>query len=170
MRASASVVFWSSGRPPCQPFYPFWTAVPFWGQSTQILSSLSPNGTAVLKGLSCLHRLWNRTSVGRIKYFKIQWENLNRTHRSHSTLPPMYKKVRLAHKRFLARCSAICSSPFMRLAEHLAVLLAWCKQCLPGRWKPYVLPSGHFRDARVYVHTATTMHGMSTPPVWELNY
>ena len=24
------------------------------------------------------------------------------------------------------------SSPFMRLAEHLMVLRAWCKQCLPG--------------------------------------
>ena len=26
-----------------------------------------------------------------------------------------------------------CSSPFMRLAEHLTALCAWCKQCLPGR-------------------------------------
>ena len=25
-----------------------------------------------------------------------------------------------------------CSPPFMRLAEHLAALRAWCKQCLPG--------------------------------------
>ena len=30
---------------------PFRTAVPFWGQTTQISSNLSPNGTAVLKGL-----------------------------------------------------------------------------------------------------------------------
>ena len=25
-----------------------------------------------------------------------------------------------------------CSSPFMRLAPNLAVIRAWCKQCLPG--------------------------------------
>ena len=29
----------------------FRAAVPFWGQTTQIVSNLSPNGTAVLKGL-----------------------------------------------------------------------------------------------------------------------
>ena len=29
---------------------PFRTAVPFWGQTSQISSCLSPNGTAVLKG------------------------------------------------------------------------------------------------------------------------
>ena len=33
------------------------------------------------------------------------------------------------HKRFLVGCS----SPFMRLAEHLTALRAWCKQCLLGR-------------------------------------
>ena len=33
------------------------------------------------------------------------------------------------HKRFLIGCS----SPFMRLAEHLTAPRAWCKQCLPGR-------------------------------------
>ena len=32
-------------------------------------------------------------------------------------------------KRFLEGCSA----PFMRLAQHLTALCAWCKQCLPGR-------------------------------------
>ena len=26
-----------------------------------------------------------------------------------------------------------CSSPFMRLAQHLKALRAWCKLCLPGR-------------------------------------
>ena len=33
------------------------------------------------------------------------------------------------HKRFLVGCS----SPFMRLAEHLTVLRAWCQRYLPGR-------------------------------------
>ena len=26
-----------------------------------------------------------------------------------------------------------CSSPFKRLSQHLTLLRAWCKQCLPGR-------------------------------------
>ena len=38
-------------------------------------------------------------------------------------------------KRFLVACS----SPFMRLAGHLMALRAWCKRCLPGRWKADVL-------------------------------
>ena len=33
------------------------------------------------------------------------------------------------HKRFLVGCS----SPSMRLVQHLPALGAWCKQCLPGR-------------------------------------
>ena len=38
----------------------------------------------------------------------------------------------------------------MRLAQHLTALCAWCKQSLPGRWKPDVLRPGIRRDARVY--------------------
>ena len=34
-----------------------------------------------------------------------------------------------AHKFFLVGCSA----PFVRLAEHLTKLRAWCTRCLPGR-------------------------------------
>ncbi|CAN0286800.1 unnamed protein product [Laminaria digitata] len=73
--------------------------------------------------------------------------------------------------------------------QHLTALRAWCKRCLPGRWKPDVLrpgiagvrgsrvirlrPSmilstpGHCRDARVYGHTTTAMHGNEyTPIMW----
>ena len=39
------------------------------------------------------------------------------------------------HKRLVVGCG----SPFMRLAEHLTVLRAWCKQCGPGRRKPGML-------------------------------
>ena len=40
-----------------------------------------------------------------------------------------------SYERSLERCS----SPFMRLAEHLTALRAWCKQCLSGWSKPDVL-------------------------------
>ena len=31
------------------------------------------------------------------------------------------------------RCLVGCTSPFMRLAQHLTALRTWCEQCLPGR-------------------------------------
>ena len=43
-----------------------------------------------------------------------------------------------SYERFLEKCSA----PFMRLAEHLTALRAWCKQCLPDWRKPDVLRPG----------------------------
>ena len=49
----------------------------------------------------------------------------------------------------------------MRLAEHLTALRAWRKQCLPGLVKT---PRRHSMDARVYGHTTTAMHKLSTPP------
>ena len=52
----------------------------------------------------------------------------------------------------------------MRLAEHLTALRTWCKQCLPGWVKIRHAPSRHSRDARVYGHTTTAMHKLSTPP------
>ena len=44
------------------------------------------------------------------------------------------KKVRARrgsppHKWFIVECS----SPFMRLAEHITANRAWCRRCLPGR-------------------------------------
>ena len=58
-----------------------------------------------------------------------------------------------------------CSSPFMRLAEHLTALRAWCKQCLPlvGE-NPTCSMSRHGRDARVYGHTTTAMHEYRAHP------
>ena len=54
----------------------------------------------------------------------------------------------------------------MRLDQHLTALRAWCKQCLPA-WsvKAQRAPSQHCRDVRVYGHTTTAMHDMSTPPL-----
>ena len=51
----------------------------------------------------------------------------------------------------------------MRLAQYLTVFCAWCKQRLPV--KTQRAPPRHFRDARVYDHAATAMHGMGTPPL-----
>ena len=45
---------------------------------------------------------------------------------------------RSSYERFLEGCS----SPFMRLAEHVTALRAWCKQCVSGRRKPDVLCPG----------------------------
>ena len=52
----------------------------------------------------------------------------------HATLSSVCRKVRARcqdppHKRFLVGCC----SPFMRLAEHLTALRAWCRRCLLGR-------------------------------------
>ena len=60
-----------------------------------------------------------------------------------SALPSICKKVGTrcrspSYERFLEGCS----SPFMRLAEHLTALRVWCKQCLPGWRKPDVLRPG----------------------------
>ena len=69
-------------------------------------------------------------------------------------------------KRFLLRCS----SPIMRLAEHIGALRAWCKQCLPSSVKTRRAPSWHRRDARIYGMQGSTVTRlrpcmtMSTPP------
>ena len=72
-----------------------------------------------------------------------------------------------SYERFLEGCSSL----FMRLAEYLIAVCAWCKQWPPGwqamaAWlvKTRRAPSRHSRDARVYGHTATAMHKLSTPP------
>ena len=59
-----------------------------------------------------------------------------------------------------------CSSPFMRLVQHLTALRkAWCKKCLPGQPKTRSAPSRHCRDARVFGNTTTAMQDNEyTPP------
>ena len=59
-----------------------------------------------------------------------------------------------------------CSSPFMRLAEHITALRAWCKQCMPGRLvKTRRAPSRRCRDARcygrIYIYKTTAVHDVS---------
>ena len=49
-------------------------------------------------------------------------------HSERSALPSICKKV--ASQTVLSKG---CSSPSMRLADHLTTLRAWCTQCLPGR-------------------------------------
>ena len=58
-----------------------------------------------------------------------------------------------------------CSSPFMRLADHLTALPSRLVQAMPA-WlvKTRRAPSRRSRDARVYGHTTTVMHKLSTPP------
>ena len=68
----------------------------------------------------------------------------------------------LPYKRFLVGCSA----PFMRLAQHLTALRAWCKQCscLVGKSPTCsVLALQGFEGIWSYDYTA--MHDMSTPPL-----
>ena len=83
-----------------------------------------------------------------------------------STLLSLRKKVRTRcrsapHKRSLAECS----SPFMRPAERVTVLRAWCKQSTSA-WsaKPRRAPSRHCRNAGACNHMTTAMHDMSAPP------
>ena len=64
-------------------------------------------------------------------------------------------------KRFLVGCS----SPFMRLAQLITALRAWCKQISSWSVTAWRAPSRHCRDARSsYGHTTTAAYGMSTPP------
>ena len=57
--------------------------------------------------------------------------------RGYSVNPPSHLTNgvdgRTRKKNPLSHLTVGCSSPFMRLAEHLTALRAWCKQCLPGR-------------------------------------
>ena len=53
-----------------------------------------------------------------------------------------------------------CSSPFMRLAQHLTALRAWCNVFLVGENRR--APSRHCRDARVYGRKTTAVHDTST--------
>ena len=57
------------------------------------------------------------------------------------------------YKRFLVGCS----SPFMRLAEHLTALRAWSVNTLRA-------PSLHYKEARVDGHTTTAMHDLNEYP------
>ena len=77
------------------------------------------------------------------------------------------------HKRFLRVVG--CNSNFMRLAQHLTALRAWCKQCVSGRWKKLdMLRSQRCRGARVYGHTTTARHDLKNlemkniPVGWDL--
>ena len=64
----------------------------------------------------------------------------------------VYTQVRASQVSLLIGCS----SPFMRLLEHITALGAWCKQCLPaGSVKARHAPSRHGGDARVYGYTTT---------------
>ena len=80
---------------------------------------------------------------------------------SHPVEAVIHVRIRLPHKRFLVRCS----SPLVRLAQHLTALRAWCKQYLPGRGKSDVFRPGHCWDARVYDHTATAYAWYRVPPL-----
>ena len=61
-----------------------------------------------------------------------------------------------------------CSSPVMRLAQHLSALRAWCKQCPPGRWKPNVLRPGIVgmrRSMVIRLRPCTTWVHPGLPPM-----
>ena len=66
-----------------------------------------------------------------------------------------------SHERFLEGCS----SPFVRLAEHLMAPRTWCKAMSAWLVKTRRAPSRHGRDARIYGHTTTAMHKLSNSPL-----
>ena len=66
-------------------------------------------------------RLSSYASFDGVRFSRIYPTGDNKTPPAPYARPP--------HKRFFVRCS----SPFMRLAEHLKALRARCKQCLLGR-------------------------------------
>ena len=73
----------------------------------------------------------------------------------------IHLQERPPHKRFLVGCS----SPFMRLAEHLTAIRVRLKQWLVV-WsvKTKRAPSRHCRDGSMVIRLRTAMHVMSTPP------
>ena len=84
---------------------------------------------------------------------------------THWRCQPISKKVGTrCRSPSYERFSAGCSSLFMRLAEHLTVLRAGCKQYPAWLVKTRRAPSRHGRDARVYGRTTTAMHKLRIPP------
>ena len=63
-----------------------------------------------------------------------------------------------------------CTSPSMRLAQHLTALRAWCRQSLPGRKKTDTLHPGIW-DARVLWSDRGHAWHEYTPPhsSWQFN-
>ena len=58
-----------------------------------------------------------------------------------------------------------CTSPSMRLAQHLTALRAWCRQSLPGRKKTDILHPGIW-DARVlWSDRGHAWHEYTPPPL-----
>ena len=55
-------------------------------------------------------------------------------------------------------------SPFMRLAEHLTAIRAWCKHSLPGRCQPDELRPGIKGIRGSMVLRTAAMHDTTTPP------
>ena len=93
------------------------------------------------------------------------WSGHTRKQSNQLALSSISKKVGTkcrspSYERFLEGCS----SPFMRLAERLTALRAWCKQMSAWLVKIRRVPSRHSRHARVYGHTTTVMHKLCTPP------
>ena len=61
------------------------------------------------------------------------WSGHTRKQSNSLALSPISKKVGTrCRSPFYERFLEGRSSPFLRLAEHLTALRAWCKQCLPG--------------------------------------
>ena len=85
------------------------------------------------------------------------------------TLPVIHNICKSASQAILSLSTLVgCSSPFMRLVEHLTALRGWCYNIAMSAWsvKTRRAPSRHCRDARVYDHTTTAMHDVeyTLPP------
>ena len=82
------------------------------------------------------------------------------TRKQVNSLDACHPHPTLSRKPFLAGCS----SPFMRLAQHLTALRAWCKQMSAWSVKTRRAPSRHCREARAYGLTTTAMHNNEYTP------
>ena len=69
--------------PRCERLHPFRTAAPLWGQTTQILSNMSPKrdcGSKRVKGANLIFRTYRYTATKKI----VQWAQGDRTQQSRS--------------------------------------------------------------------------------------
>ena len=93
------------------------------------------------------------------------WSGPTRKQSNSLALSSINKKVGTrcrspSDERFLEGCS----SPFMRLAEHLTALSRLVQATSAWVVKTRRALSRHSRNARVYRHTTTAMNKLSTPP------
>ena len=107
------------------------------------------------------------------------WEGIHEAVAQH-THCCLWKCLHQKINQFIRRCHPYATKSTskavlsrMQLTLHatrptFTALRAWCQPMSAWSVKPRCAPSRHCTDARVYGHTTTAMHDVSTPPT--LNY